>query len=113
VLSVGNLTPIRDYLDVRDVIRAYQLLVTKGEPGKVYNVSSGKPLTVEQGLEILLQGARCSLEVVPDPKRQRPADIPYLVGDNTKLRHQTGWRPERNIRETLHELLDRSRRDRT
>jgi GDP-4-dehydro-6-deoxy-D-mannose reductase len=111
VLKVGNLSPVRDYLDVRDVIRAYRLLATAGQPGQVYNVSSGQPLTVQQGLEILLKGSRCQVEVQPDPDRQRPADIPYLVGDSGKLRRQTGWQPDRDIRATLHELLERARGD--
>jgi len=103
-LSVGNLTPVRDYLDVRDVIRAYQLLVASGEPGEVYNVCSGESLTM-QGLDILLEGARCPIEVHPDPERQRPADLTYLVGSCAKLHQRTGWRPERDLRATLNELL--------
>ncbi len=110
-LTVGNLAPVRDYLDVRDVVSAYRRLVTHGEPGEVYNVSSGRALTIQEGLEILLESAQCAIEVVPDPERQRPADIPYMVGDSTKLRAQTGWRPEHGIRETLLDMLAWARKE--
>ena len=63
------------------------------------------------GLEILLESAQCAIEVVPDPERQRPADIPYMVGDSTKLRAQTGWRPEHGIRETLLDMLAWARKE--
>jgi GDP-4-dehydro-6-deoxy-D-mannose reductase len=105
VLAVGNLSPVRDYLDVRDVVRAYRLLIAKGEPGQVYNVCSGLALTMGEGVEILRQGARCQIEIRPDPARQRPSDIPYMVGDGTKLRQRTGWRPEHSIADTLQETL--------
>jgi len=111
VIAVGNLAPIRDFLDVRDVVRAYRFLTAEGAPGEVYNVSSGQALTIQEGLEILLETAQNKIEVSPDPERQRPADIPYMVGDSTKLRAQTGWRPERNIRQTLGEMLTLARKE--
>ncbi len=111
VLAVGNLSAVRDFLDVRDVIRAYRLLVAHGESGQVYNVCSGHPLTIQEGLEILLAQARFPLEVTPDPDRQRPSDIPYLVGDGRKLRRRTGWSPERKIATTLGELLEWARKE--
>jgi GDP-4-dehydro-6-deoxy-D-mannose reductase len=111
ILRVGDLSPVRDYLDVRDVIRAYRLLAARGEPGQVYNVCSGRALTIRDGLEILLQEARCPLDIASDPERCRPADIPYLVGDGTKLRARTGWRPEHPLHATLRELLNWTRKE--
>jgi GDP-4-dehydro-6-deoxy-D-mannose reductase len=111
MLRVGNLTPARDYLDVRDVVRAYRLLVAQGEQGQIYNVCAGRTLTIRQGLEILLAEARCPLEVRADPERQRPADIPRLVGDGTKLRQRTGWRPRYDLRDTLREMLALARKE--
>jgi GDP-4-dehydro-6-deoxy-D-mannose reductase len=110
-LTVGNLSPVRDYLDVRDVSRAYQLLAERGEPGQIYNVCSGRALTIGQGLEILLRGARCEITIAPDPERQRPSDIPYMVGDGTKLRQRTAWRPKHDIRDTLQDLLAWARKE--
>jgi GDP-4-dehydro-6-deoxy-D-mannose reductase len=111
ILQVGDLSPIRDYLDVRDVVRAYRLLAARGEPGQVYNVCSGRALTIRDGLEILLREARRAFEIVSDPARCRPADIPYLVGDGTKLRARTGWRPEHPLQATLCELLNWTRKE--
>ncbi len=105
VLKVGDLSPVRDFLDVRDVVRAYRLLVAEGRPGEVYNVCSGRALTIGEGLEILLREARREIRVEPDPARYRPVDIPYMVGDATRLRRQTGWRPERDFAASLGELL--------
>ncbi len=109
-LLVGNLSSVRDFLDVRDVVRAYRALMARGEPGRIYNVCSGRALTIRDGLEILLREARRPIAVRPDPARMRPADIPYLVGDGARLREATGWRPERRIEDTLRELLEQARR---
>jgi GDP-4-dehydro-6-deoxy-D-mannose reductase len=108
-LHVGDLSPVRDFLDVRDVVRAYRVLMARGESGAIYNVCSGRPLTIRGGLEILLQAARRPIAVHPDPQRMRPADIPYLVGDGGRLRAATGWRPEIRIEDTLRELLEQAR----
>jgi len=110
-LAVGNLTPVRDYLDVRDVVAAYRALITSGDPGQVYNVCSGRSLTIQEGLDILLDAARIELDTVPDPERQRPSDIPYMVGDNTKLRARTGWHPQRDLRQTLTDVLNWTREE--
>jgi GDP-4-dehydro-6-deoxy-D-mannose reductase len=111
VILVGDLSPVRDFLDVRDVIRAYRLLLEKGVPGEVYNVCSGRALTIGQGLEILLEGAARTVEVRPDPARRRPADIPFMVGDGTKLRRLCGWSPRHDLRETLGDLLAWTRKE--
>ena len=110
-LAVGNLEPVRDFLDVRDVVLAYRRLVAAGEPGQVYNVCSGQALTIQEGLEILLQEARLPIEVVLDADRCRPADIPYMVGDGTKLRQRTGWCPTHEFRATLREMLNWARKE--
>ncbi|MFH1841745.1 MAG: GDP-mannose 4,6-dehydratase [bacterium] len=111
VIAVGDLSPRRDYLDVRDVVTAYRQLVASGEPGQIYNICSGQALTIQGGLEILLQEARRKIDIATDPDRCRPSDIPYLVGDGTKLRACTGWRPERDFHVTLREMLDWVRKE--
>lgn len=112
-IAVGDLSPVRDYLDVRDVVRAYRLLLARGRPGQVYNVCSGQPLTIQRGLDILLAAARHPCTARVDPARLRPADIPYLVGDAGRLRADTGWRPERDITTTLQDLLAWARKEST
>lgn len=110
-LLTGDLTAVRDFLDVQDVLQAYRLLVAKGEPGEIYNVSSGRGLTIQQGLDILVAGARCPITVKQDPARSRPSDIPHLVGDNSKLRKRTGWSPQHDFNDTLLSLLDEARKE--
>jgi GDP-4-dehydro-6-deoxy-D-mannose reductase len=108
-LRVGDLTPVRDYTDVRDVARAYVALVEKGEPGVAYNVASGKGHTLEALAESLVGRARVPVVVTTDPARLRPADVPYLVGDASRLARATGWTPSFGIDQTLDSLLEGAR----
>jgi GDP-4-dehydro-6-deoxy-D-mannose reductase len=110
-IATGDLSAVRDFLDVRDVVVAYRRLVQLGSPGEVYNVCSGVPLTIAAGLDILLEGARRPLTTTVDPDRCRPSDTPYLVGDAAKLRDETGWVPEHDFANTLGELLEAARKE--
>jgi len=110
-IATGDLSAIRDFLDVRDVVYAYRLLMKEGTPGEIYNVSSGSPLTIQAGLEILADHASCEIEVRRDPERCRPSDIPYLVGDSSRLREATLWDPEWSISQTLADLLAEARKE--
>jgi GDP-4-dehydro-6-deoxy-D-mannose reductase len=110
-IAVGNLEAVRDFLDVRDVVAAYRLLVKEGCPGEIYHVCSGIPLTIRQGLDILLGAAHCPISLRNDPERNRPSDLPILVGDNAKLRAATGWEPEWDITRTLPGLLAEARKE--
>jgi len=110
-ILTGDLSAGRDFLDVRDVIWAYRLLSKEGRPGEIYNVSSGRSLTIQEGLEILVGGARCPLTLRRDPARSRPADIPLMVGDNSKLKKETGWEPEWDFATTLLDLLAEARKE--
>jgi GDP-4-dehydro-6-deoxy-D-mannose reductase len=110
VLSVGNLEAIRDYSDVRDVVRAYWALLERGEGGGVYNVCSGQGRSIREMLDMLLGGSSVPAEVRVDPERLRPSDVPALVGDPSKLRADTGWEPRIPLERTLADLLDDWRR---
>jgi len=110
-IRTGDLSAVRDFLDVRDVVDAYRAVVQHGTPGEVVNVCSGTGLTIARGLEILVAGARVPITVTADPARSRPADTPWLVGDNGRLRRATGWAPEHQIADTLLGLLDEARRE--
>ena len=106
VVKVGNLEPIRDFLHVQDVVDAYARLLTQGQPGETYNVASGEAVTLEHLLFRL--AALLAVRPIPeaDPDLMRPADIPYLVGDASKLRAATGWAPRHSLDDTLREVLD-------
>jgi len=92
-LYVGNLDAKRDFLDVRDVVRAYIALAQAGKSGEIYNVCSGTARSIREVLRELIVAARVPVEVRDDPARARPSDVPLSVGDSTKLREATGWEP--------------------
>lgn len=104
-LPVGALEPVRDFTDVRDVARAYRLLIEQGEPGAVYNVCSGVGVSVADMVERMLAIAGAELDVEIDPELARPIEIPRLVGDNSRLRAATGWQPEIPLDQTLADVL--------
>jgi GDP-4-dehydro-6-deoxy-D-mannose reductase len=105
-VRTGNLEPVRDLLDVRDVAEAYVLLLRAGEPGEVYNVARGEGTSVGDMFRRLAEMLGISAEAEPDPALARRGDIPHLVGDPTKLRRATGWAPARTLQQTLRGLLD-------
>ena len=104
-IKVGNLSARRDYTDVRDVARAYRLLVTEGEAGEAYNVCSGVDVSVETLAHRLLALAEVDLQIEEDPALMRPVDVPVLVGDNSRLRAATGWQPQIALDDTLRDVL--------
>jgi GDP-4-dehydro-6-deoxy-D-mannose reductase len=106
VLRVGNLDVWRDFLDVRDVVRAYVMLIERGAAGQAYNVCRGETHRVRDLLDALLGFSRVPLRVETDPARARPADLPVLRGDPARLQERTGWLPELPLETTLRDLLD-------
>jgi GDP-4-dehydro-6-deoxy-D-mannose reductase len=112
VIEVGDLTPVRDLLHVGDVVRAYRLLADPAVPGGVYNICGGVGTSMQTGLDILRAAADVDVRLHADPSRIRPADIPWLVGDGTKLRAATGWSPAIEPITALRELLQWTRENR-
>jgi GDP-4-dehydro-6-deoxy-D-mannose reductase len=108
-VPVGDLSPRRDFTDVRDVVRAYRLLVERGEPGEAYNVCSGRAVAIADLAERLLARATRPMTLAEDPALRRPVDVPVLCGDYTKLRTATGWGPSIDLDETLDDLLAEAR----
>lgn len=108
-IAVGNLDPVREVNDVRDVVRAYRLLVEHGVAGDVYNVCSGVGVAVREVATRLLEKATRSLELRVDPAFARPADVPFLVGDPSKLIAATGWQPKHTLDDTLTAMLASAR----
>lgn len=122
VILVGNLDVKRDFSDVRDVVKAYILLMRKGLRGKVYNVCSGKALALREILDFLVgeaetgpphsperpgikAGRHQAIKIQVDPGKLRKTDVPLLLGSNSKLVAETGWSPRIPIEQTLRDLL--------
>jgi GDP-4-dehydro-6-deoxy-D-mannose reductase len=101
VLKVGNIDVTRDFTDVKDVLKAYELLLSNGRNGEVYNVCSGVERSVRSLVERLLELAGVKAEIQNDPTRFRPSDQPRVCGDHAKLSRDTGWQPEVPMEETL------------
>jgi GDP-4-dehydro-6-deoxy-D-mannose reductase len=109
-LEVGNLEVVRDFTDVRDVVRGYRLLALSGEPGEVYNLGSGSGTRIADAAETLRSLAKVPIEIHVDSTKVRPVDQPMLVADASKLRAAAGWEPRYSIEETLADMLDCCRR---
>lgn len=106
VMSVGNLSAKRDFSDVRDVVRAYRLLMEKGKSGKVYNVGSGRAVAVRELLDALLALSEADIRIEVDPAKLRPIDVPLHVADVSALRADTHWENEIPLGETLQTILN-------
>ena len=104
-IAVGNLSARRDFTDVRDVVRAYRLLVEFGTPGEVYNVCSGRDVSIEEVAQSLLGLAGSALELETDPSLVRAVEVPVLRGDLAKLQDATGWKPEISLEQTLADVM--------
>jgi GDP-4-dehydro-6-deoxy-D-mannose reductase len=106
LVPTGNLTPVRDLLDVRDVVAAYRMLLVQGAPGEAYNVARGEGVALSEVFQRLAAILGVQAEAKPDPALHRAADILHLVGDSTKLRRATGWAPKISLEQTLRGLVD-------
>jgi GDP-4-dehydro-6-deoxy-D-mannose reductase len=109
-ISVGNLDARRDLTDVRDTVRAYQLILEHGRPGHPYNVCSGRAIPIRELLDMLIARARVPVAVKVDPTRYRPNDTPILLGNPARLRDELGWTAEIPMEQTLDDLLEYWRR---
>jgi GDP-4-dehydro-6-deoxy-D-mannose reductase len=108
-MYVGNLAAARDFLDVRDVCEAYLTLARRGEGAQVYNVCSGRAVTIRDVLRELIAIARVPVEVREDPARVRATDTPLSVGSNEKLRAATGWQPRLALTRSLRDVYEAAR----
>lgn len=105
-VPTGNLEPVRDLLDVRDVAEAYLGLLANGTPGETYNVSRGQGITLRELFCRIADLVGIRATPVPDPSLVRGNDIPHLVGDPTNLRRVTGWSPTLSLEQTLRDMVD-------
>lgn len=106
VLETGDLSPLRDFTDVRDMVQAYILLMDKGRSGDVYNAASGAAQSMQTVLERLLAQARVPVEVKQQAGLVRAAENLALAGNPAKLRRETGWTPRLTLDQTLADILD-------
>jgi GDP-4-dehydro-6-deoxy-D-mannose reductase len=104
-MTVGNLEAKRDYTDVRDIVRAYRLLIEEGKSGEIYNICSGQPLSGQEILDGLSQAASLQPGVKQDPAKMRPSDTPLISGNHDKLTADTGWQPEIPLATTLADVI--------
>lgn len=104
-LKHGNLAAKRDFTDVRDVVRAYWLLLQKGEAGAVYNVGSGHGVSIQEILDFYVDQAHIPITLEKDPTRMRPSDIPAIICDPTHLQQSTRWKPQIPLETTLADIL--------
>ena len=105
IISVGNLDARRDFTDVRDVVRAYQVLAQQGIAGEGYLICSGQAVSIHYLLNALIEAAEIDVEVVYDPERMRPSDTPILYGSHAKITNDTGWKPEIHLRQSLNDAF--------
>jgi len=105
LLRVGNLAPERDFTDVRDVVRAYRLLLLHGTAGEVYNIASGRPYAIQSIVDRLRDRSGTEIKIEVDPERYRPADIPVIYGSAAKLLRDTGWTAEIPMSQTIDDVL--------
>lgn len=110
VLRMGNLAPKRDIMDVRDTVRAYRAMMEAARPGVPYNVCAGKPVAIQELVDLFRSRARVPITVEQDPSKFRPNDTPLLAGDATQLTTDTGWSAQIPLQQTVDDLLDYWRR---
>ncbi len=110
ILYVGNLEARRDFTDVRDMVRAYRLVMALGEPGEVYNIGTGRAYSIREIVDILLLHTDAPIVVQTDPARMRPVEIPIIVCNPAKVKAATGWEPVYSFEQTVVDVLDDWRR---
>lgn len=105
-IHVGNLSSRRDFTDVRDMVKAYFLLVEKGKPGGIYNIGSGIDYSIKEILDKLITKSKSKINIIDDKSLLRKSDIPLLVANNKKFVALTGWKPETSIGQSLNDVLN-------
>ncbi len=104
-VRLGNLDSVRDLSDVRDIVRAYHLMLRKGRPGEAYNVGSGRGVSVRDLFQLVRREAGVEVDLTIEPARVRATDIPYLVADASKVHRELGWKAEISLEETVRDML--------
>ncbi|MFU0826446.1 MAG: GDP-mannose 4,6-dehydratase [Lachnoclostridium sp.] len=106
IIRVGNLNVKRDFTDVRDVVRAYSILIQKGKTGETYNVGSGKAVGINNILDLVLEHSHIDIKVETDAKKIRPIDLPIIEANISKLHECTGWLPTISLDKTITDTIE-------
>jgi GDP-4-dehydro-6-deoxy-D-mannose reductase len=106
LVRIGNPAPVRDFLHVQDVARAYLFLALRGDPGQVYNIASGEGVSVTQLAELVLAEAGYEARIEADPALMRAVDVPVLIGDPAKLMRATTWTIQHTLDTLIGDMLD-------
>jgi GDP-4-dehydro-6-deoxy-D-mannose reductase len=106
VVNVGNLKAKKDFSDVRDVVRAYRLILKRGKGGEAFNICRGEAYSIDSILRKLIRMSDKKIEIRPDKKRFRKVDIAEIFGDYSALKSRTGWSPKITMEESLKNILD-------
>lgn len=106
VLRVGNLSPRRDFTDVRDIVRGYRDALERGRAGEAYNLCSGRSVSVEEVARFLVGRARVPVEIRSEESRRRPQDLDEIRGDPSKARRELGWSAQIPLERSLEEVLE-------
>lgn len=105
-IETGDITVIRDFIDVRDVVRAYYLLLLKGKSGEIYNICSGKGVSLEDLIQLIAKQVGIEVTTKTDPKLIRPRDNEIIIGSPVKIESELGWHPEIDLYETIHDMIE-------
>ena len=106
VIDAGNMSAQRDFTDVRDTVRAYYMITRFADAGRIYNVCSGQPRSIQSVFDLMVQMSRVSIEVRNDPGKYRVVDTPVSYGDNSLVRQETGWEPQIPFEQTVSDILN-------
>ena len=106
VLRVGNIGIVRDFLDIRDVVKAYYLLLQKGKSGEIYNVCVGRGVSLKELINYIADYLRIKVELKVDQALIRPNDNPVIIGSNRKIRDELGWHPEIPLKKSIADICD-------
>jgi GDP-4-dehydro-6-deoxy-D-mannose reductase len=106
VLTTGDLSIVRDFLDVRDVVRAYYLILTKGKKGRVYNVCSGTGHALQDVVDLLAESAGVEITTEVNPAYIRPSDNRKIIGSNQRICDELGWSPSFSLRQSLQDVFE-------
>ena len=105
MIETGDTTIIRDFVDVRDVVKAYYLLLTEGTPGEIYNICSGKGVPLSEVIEVIARITETDIRTKVNPEFVRPDDNRVIIGSHDKITEQLGWRPEISLEDTLRDMV--------
>ena len=105
-IETGDLSIVRDFVDVRDVVRAYYILLKKGTSGEIYNICSGQAIKLSEAINCIAEELGVKVNAIVNPEYVRPADNREIVGSNYKIHSELGWIPEISFRDTIRDMIN-------